>query len=187
MVNILFVMRTAGYFPYHQTTIDHLLARGHRVTLLFDHDSGPIDERGFQEWLARGPQVTVGPALQRRGGVWRRVLFAVREARSYASYCRRGPEATFYRERWRQYLPQWLRRSAEHNRLVRTAFRAPLDASDSSGRSSALPQRAATSWPRCVETDRTVSSYPPAICGSTRKWSTSRQRRRWGFPPLSPS
>jgi hypothetical protein len=124
-VNILFVMRTAGYFPYHQTTIEHLLQRGHQVTLLFDHDSGPIDERGFQEWLAAGHQVTVGNTL-RRGGVWRRVLFATREARSYASYCRRGPEAKFYRERWRQYLPPWLRRRSEDNRLVRAVFHAPF-------------------------------------------------------------
>ncbi|MGH9254338.1 MAG: hypothetical protein ACRD3C_07185, partial [Vicinamibacterales bacterium] len=122
-MNILFVMRTAGYFPYHQTTIEHLLTRGHRLTLLFDHDSGPIDERGFQEWLAGGPQVTVGKALQRRG-VWRRVLFATREARSYASYCRRGPEITFYRDRWRQYLPPWLRSLSENSRLVRAVFRA---------------------------------------------------------------
>ena len=118
-------MRTAGYFPYHQTTIEHLLRRGHQVTLLFDHDSGPIDERGFQEWLAAGYQVTVGNTL-RRGGVWRRVLFATREARSYASYCRRGPEAKFYRERWRQYLPPWLRRRSQDNRLVRAAFHAPF-------------------------------------------------------------
>jgi hypothetical protein len=124
-VNILFVMRTAGYFPYHQTTIEHLLQRGHQVTLLFDHDSGPIDERGFQEWLAAGHQVTVGKTL-RRGGVWRRVLFATREARSYASYCRRGPEAKFYRERWRQYLPSWLRRPSEDHRLVRAVFHAPV-------------------------------------------------------------
>ena len=118
-------MRTAGYFPYHQTTIEHLLQRGHQVTLLFDHDSGPIDERGFQEWLAAGHQVTVGKTL-RRGGVWRRVLFSTREARSYASYCRRGPEAKFYRERWREYLPPWLRQRSEDNRLVRAVFRAPF-------------------------------------------------------------
>jgi hypothetical protein len=124
-LNILFVMRTAGYFPYHQTTIEHLLQRGHQVTLLFDHDSGPIDERGFQEWLAAGHQVSVGKTL-RRAGVWRRVLFATREARSYASYCRRGPEAKFYRERWRQYLPPWLRRRSQDNRLVRAVFHAPF-------------------------------------------------------------
>lgn len=124
-MNILFVMRTAGYFPYHQTTVEHLLARGHRVTLLFDHDSGSIDERGFREWLAGGRQVDIGRALQRRG-IWRRVLFATREARSYASYCRRGPDVTFYRDRWRQYLPPWLKRLSEHNWLAGAMFRAPL-------------------------------------------------------------
>jgi hypothetical protein len=124
-LNILFVMRTAGYFPYHQTTIEHLLRRGHQVTLLFDHDSGPIDERGFHEWLGAGHQVTVGKAL-RRGGIWRRVLFATREARSYASYCRRGPEATFYRQRWQEYLPLWLGRLSKNSSVVRAVFRAPL-------------------------------------------------------------
>ena len=124
-MNILFVMRTAGYFPYHQTTIEHLLKREHRITLRFDHDSGPIDERGFHEWLEGGRQITIGPALQRRG-FWRRVLFATREARSYTSYCRRGPEVTFYRERWRRYLPSWLQEPAANSRLVRAIFRAPI-------------------------------------------------------------
>jgi hypothetical protein len=125
MVNILFVMRTAGYFPYHQTTIEHLLERGHRITLLFDHESGPIDERGFHEWLGHGHQVIVGSALRRRG-FWRRLLFATREMRSYASYCRRGPDVMFYRNRWRHYLPAWLRRRAEHHPVIRAAFRAPV-------------------------------------------------------------
>jgi hypothetical protein len=124
-MNILFVMRTAGYFPYHQTTIEHLLERGHHVTLLFDHDSGPIDERGYHEWAAAGHPVTVGKALQRRG-FWRHLLFATREARSYASYCRRGPEVEFYRDRWRQYLPPWLQRWSRDNRLVRALFRIPF-------------------------------------------------------------
>jgi hypothetical protein len=122
-MNVLFVMRTAGYFPYHQSTIEHLLRRGHRVSLLFAHDSGPVDERGFHEWLADGRDVTMGPALKREG-IWRRILFATREARSYASYCRRGPDVTVYRERWRQYLPAPLRRASEHSRLARAVFRA---------------------------------------------------------------
>ena len=104
-MRILFVLRTAGYFPYHQTTIDHLLQRGHHVTLLFEpavNASGPADDHGFQEWLTRVPRTSlvVGQAV-RRQDVWRRLLFIVREVRSYASYCRRGTDVTFYRERWR--------------------------------------------------------------------------------------
>jgi hypothetical protein len=32
----------------------------------------------------------------------------------------------FYRERWRQYLPAWLRRRSEDNRLVRAVFHLPF-------------------------------------------------------------
>jgi hypothetical protein len=124
-MKVLFVLRTAGYFPYHQTTIEHLLRRGHDVTLAFDHDSGPIDERGFHDWLASAPPVTVRRALRRRG-FWRHVLFATREIRSYASYCRRGPQLTFYRNRWLQYLPSWAAWLAADHRPSHVLFRLPL-------------------------------------------------------------
>ena len=124
-MNILFVLRAAGFFPYHQTTIDHLLARGHGVTLLFAVKPGRPDDRGFQEWMAQhGHRVTVADALT-RDDRWRPVLFAAREARTYASYCRRGPEAVFYRQRWRRYLPSWLERVAER-RIADQVFRWQL-------------------------------------------------------------
>jgi hypothetical protein len=125
-VKILFVLRAAGFFPYHQTTVDHLLARGHDVTLLFETRPGRPDDRAFEAWLAaRGNRVVVGDAVKRRGW-WRHVLFAAREARSYASYCQRGPEVVFYRERWRRYLPWWLERVVEHFRWADALFHRPV-------------------------------------------------------------
>ena len=124
-MKILFVLRAAGFFPYHQTTIDHLLARGHEVTLLFVITPGRADDRGFEEWMVQhGHRVTVANALT-RSDRWRAVLFAAREARTYASYCRRGPEALFYRQRWRRYLPSWLEHVAEL-RMADQAFRRQL-------------------------------------------------------------
>lgn len=125
-MKILFVFRAAGYFPYHQTTVDHLIARGHQVSLLFENKPGKPDDRGFEEWLAQHrQQVTVSDAMK-RDGIWRNVLFDIREARSYASYCRRGPEVLFYRERWRRYLPAWLATLLARSRSAQAVFRAPL-------------------------------------------------------------
>jgi hypothetical protein len=121
-MKILFVLRAAGYFPYHRTTIDHLIARGHEVTLAFETRPGRPDDRGFDEWIAEHKdRVAVRDAVQ-RGGLWRHLLFPAREARSYASYCRRGPEVTFYRERWRRYMPGWLDRLAERSRIAQAIF-----------------------------------------------------------------
>ena len=128
-MKILFVLRAAGFFPYHQTTVDHLLARRHAVTLLFETRPGTPDrpdDRAFEGWMAQhGHRVTVGDAVKRHGW-WRRVLFASREARSYASYCRRGPEVVFYRDRWRRYLPRWLEWLVEHSRWADALFYQPL-------------------------------------------------------------
>ena len=125
-MRILFVLRSEGFFPYHQTTVDHLIARGHHVTLQFTNNVGPPDDRGLREWLTRGPKVTVEQATRRRPGLWRRVLFTTREMRSYASYCRRGADVEFYRNRWRRYLPEWLGRLVERSPLAEAVFRATL-------------------------------------------------------------
>jgi hypothetical protein len=125
-MKILFVLRAAGHFPYHRTTIDHLLARGHELTLAFEGRSGVPDDNGFEEWLAEHrDRVNVCAAI-RRGGIWRRVLFAAREVRSYASYCRRGPEAAFYRERWRRYMPAWVAWLAKQHPTAERVFRSRL-------------------------------------------------------------
>ena len=124
-MKILFVLRTAGWFPYHQTTIDHLIARGHQVTLLFESKVEPPDDRGFQEWRASGRRITVGESLRRRG-LLRRPLFAMREIRSYAGYCRRGPDVSFYRERWRRYLPLWLQGVLARSRFTESVLRSQV-------------------------------------------------------------
>ena len=124
---ILFVMRAAAHFTYHETTLTHLVDRGNDVTLLFDptwNRKGAIDDRAVRGWLASGHRVKVGNALNRTGP-WRRPLFVAREMRSYASYCRRPPEHVFYANRWRKYLPAPIRAFAE-TPLGRAAFRWPV-------------------------------------------------------------
>ena len=112
-LKILFVMRTAAHFSYHETTLTHLVERGHDVHLYFDpywNNRGPIDDRAFRAWEAAGYRVSAGTFVQRRVGFWRTVLFATREIRSFGSYCVRPPEFAFYQNRWTNYLPPWGRR-----------------------------------------------------------------------------
>ena len=112
-LKILFVMRTAAHFSYHETTLTHLVERGHDLHLHFDpywNNRGPIDDRAFRAWEAAGHRVSAGTSVQRRAGFWRTVLFATREMRSFGSYCTRPPEFAFYQSRWNSYLPPWGRR-----------------------------------------------------------------------------
>lgn len=117
-LKILFVMRTAAHFPYHETTLTQLVGRGHDVHLHFDpywNKRGPIDDRAFRAWEAAGHRVSAGTSVQRRAGFWRTVLFATREIRSFGSYCTRPPEFAFYQKRWNGYLPAWCRRLTKWN------------------------------------------------------------------------
>ncbi len=111
-LKILFVMRTASHFSYHETTLNHLVRRGHDVHLQFDpywNHKERIDDRAFRAWQTAGHQVSVGTSRQRPIGIWRTILFATREIRSFGSYCARPPEFAFYQKRWRLYLPSWCR------------------------------------------------------------------------------
>jgi putative sugar O-methyltransferase len=112
-LKILFVMRTAAHFSYHETTVTHLVERGHDVHLHLDplwNHQGPIDDRAFRAWQAEGHELSEGASTQRRAGFWRTVLFATREIRSFGSYCTRPSEFKFYQNRWNNYLPAWCRR-----------------------------------------------------------------------------
>jgi hypothetical protein len=145
-MKILFVLRSEGFFPYHQTTVDHLVTRGHHVTLQFANIVGPPDDQGFREWLSRGTNVSVEQAIRRRPGFSRRLLFTTREMRTYASYCRRGAEVKFYRDRWRRYLPVWLQGPAERGRLADAMFRSRL-----TDKLLAAVERAVPSSPEIVD------------------------------------
>ncbi|MEO2197132.1 MAG: hypothetical protein ABGY72_13710, partial [bacterium] len=67
-LKILFVMRTASHFSYHETTLNHLVRRGHDVHLQFDpywNHKERIDDRAFRAWQTAGHQVSVGTSRQR--------------------------------------------------------------------------------------------------------------------------
>jgi hypothetical protein len=50
----------------------------------------------------------------------------MREIRSFAGYCRRGPDVRFYRERWRRYLPLWLQGMLTRSRFAESVLRSPI-------------------------------------------------------------
>lgn len=125
-MRILYVLRGEGYFSYHDTVIHHLCAAGHQVTILFDEEHGrvkldPVIQNSMDQFanLSRGEMV-------RRSDFWRRILYASRELRSYASYLNRPEQSAYYTNRWENYIAGFLkpivRRSGVARKLVASRF-----------------------------------------------------------------
>jgi hypothetical protein len=109
-LKIVFVMRSHAHLAYHSTTIEHLLRRRHSIHVLFDPSRTNRDvteQRSVQVWVAGRNGIDVGYAVP-PSGFWHEVLAVTREARTYASYCRRRSGSTIYQERWQKYLPDSL-------------------------------------------------------------------------------
>lgn len=115
-MNVLFVGRSIAHFTYYDSIIRQLCANGHRVHLIYDRewsnfDFGPVIKAALNEI----PNLSVG-WTQRRRGRMRRVIFGLRELRSFAGYARRTTQSEFYLKRWQGYLPprvrMWLDRGA---------------------------------------------------------------------------
>ncbi|MDP3661501.1 MAG: hypothetical protein Q8R17_01455 [bacterium] len=108
-MHILFFTRSVSQFRPYRSIIRALSARGHTVRAVFDpryeRRSSFDSVRRFQEGTP-GFSYTFGC---RRGGAWKKIIFAARELRSYRRYLLAPRQAAFYRERWVNFLPLPLR------------------------------------------------------------------------------
>jgi hypothetical protein len=85
-----------------------LCDRGHAVSVLFDEDKNVRWSRRFLVDYKAAPY-HVG-LLMRRQGLWRKILVVTRELFNYRAYLTiRQPTSPVLVERWRKYLPKWLR------------------------------------------------------------------------------
>lgn len=110
-MKILFVIRSTRTFHYHRSIIAALLDRGHDVRALFDYEwsktkVGSVEL--IEAFQKQHPGFQFGWALQRRDFL-RHILFPAREILSYRRYFTVPGQSPYYRDRWRRYIPLWLR------------------------------------------------------------------------------
>lgn len=107
--NVLFVIRSAEHFLRYDSIVAALCASGHALTVLFDKQwSSDRDLEPVKAYQKKFPRLAHG-WLVNRADAWTNVLFAVRSLLTYARYLRTTDQSAFFRDRWRRYLPFWLR------------------------------------------------------------------------------
>ena len=110
-MKVLFAVRSGGQFLYFKSIIEALCKKGHAVRLIFDpgwtKETSISKLQNFRNSFAG---FSFGKAL-RRNDFSRKILFHIREIRTYRSYLRepRKNLRIAYQERWRRYLPHALR------------------------------------------------------------------------------
>lgn len=103
---VLFVMRSVSHFSYHQSTVRSLLTRGAHVQIAIDPKwSAGRSSQFVESWILANKMAPFEWAPLRREGWRRRLIFPLREIRTYASYLRRPEQSAFYLNRWQGYLP----------------------------------------------------------------------------------
>lgn len=91
---------------HHQSIIQSLLDQGHQVRFLFDKKwARPETLQQVGDFFKTASGFECRPAADRSDG-WRNLLFYVREFRSYQRYLLVKNQSSFYRDRWKSYLPR---------------------------------------------------------------------------------
>ena len=106
MTRVIYAIRSIAHFSYHESTVNALLAAKVDLLLVFDEfwsNYGTPSTVAFDRWRAEHPKVSC-EYFPGRKGIFRKPIMFLREVRSYSSYCTRGNDATFYRNRWLNYL-----------------------------------------------------------------------------------
>lgn len=126
-MHILFVVRAKSHFIYHETTLRALLKQGHTVYALYDKQRS--NNQPYVEdiaLLASEYGRFVMSEAERRKGLWRLILYTLRELRSYASYLHRQDQSEYYLGRWEKYTPRWLRWTLLKTALGKDLISSPL-------------------------------------------------------------
>ena len=110
-MKVLFVIRSTRTFHYHRSIIASLLRRGHSVHALFDYEWSRTKigaQDIIEKFCSEYPDFKYSWAISRRD-LWSKILFPLRELRSFRSYLNRPEQSLYYKERSRRYLSWKLR------------------------------------------------------------------------------
>ena len=125
-MKILIVMRSVNHFLYYRSIVGALASRGHSIDVLFDKGwSAGYNEEPVQAFIEEHPNVQRDWSL-RRVGLWRSILFPLRELRTYRRFLLVPGQSTYYRDRWPNYMPWFLRQMVKRfpgaKAFLKTAF-----------------------------------------------------------------
>ena len=108
-LKLLFIIRSAEHFLRYDSIMSALCTAGHQVTVLFDKDwSTAKDLQTVAEFKNKFPSLNYD-WLFNRNDFWTNILFTVRSLLTYQRYLTVKDQSGFFKERWRRYLPFWLR------------------------------------------------------------------------------
>ncbi len=125
-MRVLYVLRSATYFSYHEPVIRHLCRNGQRVEALLAPEIGErYSGAAMQACLADVKGLTIGRLIPRNDR-WRWFLFSSRELLSYSSYLNRKDQSEFYLKRWQRYLPSRIRRVVSRSKPVNSLLAVGL-------------------------------------------------------------
>lgn len=108
-LKILFIIRSAEHFLRYDSIVSALCSAGHSVTVLFDKEwSKPKDLEPVEEFRRKFQGLSYG-WLFNRNDFKARILFVSRSLLTYRRYLLIKEQSKFFGDRWRRYLPFWLR------------------------------------------------------------------------------
>ena len=108
-LNALFIVRSAEHFSRYRGIVHAWCMRGHAVTVLFDAEWSSEDDMKKVEEFKRSVSNFGYSLLVNRADVWTRSLFIVRSLLTYRRFLVVKNQSSFFKDRWRRYLPFWLR------------------------------------------------------------------------------
>lgn len=108
-LKILFVIRAPEHFPRYNSIIDVLCQRGHQVTALFDQSwASNSDIEKLNKFKDAFPSFQYQWLINRHDR-WTGLIFFSRSLLTYRRFLLIKNQSSFFRERWHNYLPFWLR------------------------------------------------------------------------------
>lgn len=124
-MKVLFVGRSVYHFSYYESLLRALCEQGHQVDAVFDEQwSNAKPQSALLRFSSEGRRFSWRWG-KRRSGMLRKLLFNMREIRSYVSYLKRSNQSDFYLNRWKSYLPRPIRRGVD-NPIVKSFLKSSL-------------------------------------------------------------
>jgi len=108
-LKILFIIRSPEHFSRYESIIISSLRRGHNIITLFDKEcSKEKDIAKLEEFKNRSKTFNYHWLINRNDS-WQIILFILRSLLTYRRFLTIKDQSSFFRERWRTYMPFWLR------------------------------------------------------------------------------
>lgn len=107
-MRVVFVAKSTYNFSYISSIVESLKMSGCELELLFDMDWSDKKLGDSLIQFVLSSKLVNSNWLLRRSDRWRKLIFPIRELRTYLNYKKRGDQP-YYEHRWAGYVPKWHR------------------------------------------------------------------------------